>query len=99
MKPDSKELKTAAWLIGILAVLYFLPVGTVADCGETGEWFGQSWSYAKQIIPLLVGGVLVAGFLLGRPGHEGLVSSEWIASLLGGNSLGVNAFASVAGSL
>ncbi len=72
---------------------------TAGKPGETGEWFGQSWSYAKQIIPLLVGGVLVAGFLLGRPGHEGIIPSEWVASLLGGNSLGANAFASVAGSL
>jgi len=72
---------------------------TAGKPGETGEWFGQSWSYAKQIIPLLVGGVLVAGFLLGRPGHEGIIPSEWVASLLGGNSFGANAFASVAGSL
>ncbi len=72
---------------------------TAGKPGETGEWFGQSWSYAKQIIPLLVAGVLVAGLLLGRPGHEGLIPSEWVASLLGGNSLAANAFASVAGSL
>ncbi len=72
---------------------------TAGKPGETGEWFGQSWSYAKQIIPLLVGGVLVAGFLLGRPGHEGIIPSEWVATLLGGNSFGANAFASVAGSL
>ena len=72
---------------------------TAGKPGETGEWFGQSWSYAKQIIPLLVAGVLVAGFLLGRPGHEGIIPSEWVATLLGGNSFGANAFASVAGSL
>lgn len=72
---------------------------TAGKSGETGEWFDQSWSYAKQIIPLLVGGVLVAGFLLGRPGHEGLIPSVWIASFLGGNSFGANAFASVAGAL
>lgn len=72
---------------------------TAGKPGETGEWFGQSWSHAKQIIPLLVGGVLVAGFLLGRPGHEGIIPSEWVARLLGGNSFGANAFASVAGAL
>lgn len=72
---------------------------TAGKPGETGEWFAQTWSYAKQIIPLLVVGVLVAGFLLGRPGHEGLIPSTWIASLLGGNSFGANAFASVAGAL
>jgi uncharacterized protein len=72
---------------------------TAGNGGETGEWFHQSWSYAKLIIPLLVGGVLVAGLLLGRPGHEGLIPSAWIALLLGGNSFGANAFAAVAGAL
>jgi uncharacterized membrane protein YraQ (UPF0718 family) len=67
--------------------------------GETGEWFAQSWSYTKQIIPLLVGGVLVAGLLLGRPGGEGLIPSEWISSALGGEGIGAVAFASVAGAL
>lgn len=67
--------------------------------GETGDWFDQTWSFTKQIVPLLVGGVLVAGLLLGRPGHEGLVPTEWISGLLGGDSLGANAFASVAGAL
>ncbi len=72
---------------------------TAGKGGEIGEWFDQTWLFAKQIIPLLVGGVLVTGFLLGRPGHDGLIPSEWIASLLGGNSLGANAFAAVAGAL
>lgn len=85
----------AAFLVATAGLAWL----TAGKPGETGEWFGQSWSYAKQIIPLLVGGVLVAGFLLGRPGHEGIIPSEWVATLLGGNSFGANAFASVAGSL
>ncbi|MCU0776933.1 MAG: permease [Akkermansiaceae bacterium] len=85
----------AAFLVATFGIAWM----TAGKGGETGEWFDQSWSYAKQIIPLLVGGVLVAGFLLGRPGHEGLIPSEWTASLLGGNSPGANAFASVAGAL
>ena len=48
-------------------------------------------------MPLLLGGVLVAGFLLGRPGHEGLIPSEWISGLVGGNSIAANAFAAIAG--
>ncbi|MDH4156377.1 MAG: permease [candidate division Zixibacteria bacterium] len=64
---------------------------------ETGEWFGQTWGFAKQILPLLFFGVLVAGLLLGRPGHEGLIPSEWISRSVGGNSVGANLFASVAG--
>jgi uncharacterized membrane protein YraQ (UPF0718 family) len=64
---------------------------------EAGEWFRQTWSYTKQIVPLLLGGVLVAGFLLGRPGHEGLIPSGWISALVGGNSVAANLFAAVAG--
>jgi uncharacterized membrane protein YraQ (UPF0718 family) len=64
---------------------------------ETGEWFSQTWGFAKQIMPLLFLGVLVAGLLLGRPGHEGLIPSEWISRSVGGNSVGANLFASVAG--
>ncbi len=65
--------------------------------GEGKEWFGQSWGFARQIMPLLLGGVLVAGFLLGRPGHEGLIPSSWVVRLVGGNSVGANFFASLAG--
>ncbi|UCD91379.1 MAG: permease [Desulfobacterales bacterium] len=65
--------------------------------GETENWFLSSWDFTKQIIPLLFAGVLVAGLLLGRPGSEGLISSKWVSSLVGGNSLGANFFASMAG--
>ena len=61
------------------------------------EWFGGSWGFAKQIMPILFAGVLVAGFLLGRPGHEGIIPSVWVSSLVGGNSLSANFIASVAG--
>jgi uncharacterized membrane protein YraQ (UPF0718 family) len=68
-----------------------------SEKGELSEWFAASWGFAKQILPLLLAGVLVAGFLLGRPGHEGFVPSDRVAALVGGNSLGANLFASVAG--
>ena len=64
---------------------------------ESGEWFSQTWGFAKQILPLLFGGVLVAGLLLGRPGGEGLIPSQWINHWVGGNSLASNLFASVVG--
>jgi len=48
-------------------------------------------------VPLLLGGVLVAGFLLGRPGHEGMIPSAWISGLVGGNSIASNLFAAVSG--
>ena len=74
-----------------------LAASLVGDEGELGEWLAATWGFAKQILPLLLGGVLVAGLLLGRPGHEGLIPSAWVASAVGGNSLGANLFASVAG--
>ncbi len=63
---------------------------------EANEWLGESWDLAKQILPLLGAGVLVAGFLLGRPGGgNGIIPSEWISGLVGGNSLFSNFFASI----
>ena len=62
---------------------------------ELNEWVQASWGFARQIMPLLLGGVLLAGLLLGRPGHEGLIPQDWIARLVGSNSLGANLFASV----
>jgi uncharacterized protein len=64
---------------------------------ELAEWVESSWGFAKQILPLLLAGVMVAGLLLGRPGHEGLIPSEWVSSLVGGNSVRANLFASVVG--
>jgi len=66
---------------------------------EIKNWGESTWGFAKQILPLLFGGVLVAGFLLGRPGHDALIPERWIHSFVGGNSLGANLFASVAGAL
>jgi hypothetical protein len=67
---------------------------------ELKEWVGATWIFSKQILPLLLGGVLVAGFLLGRPGNDaGLIPSRFIEHLVGGNSLWANLFASVSGAL
>lgn len=48
-------------------------------------------------MPLLFWGVLIAGLLLGRPGGEGIIPSKFITTLVGGNSLFANFFASIAG--
>jgi len=66
---------------------------------ESGEWFGQTWDYAKKILPLLLIGVLISGLLLGKPGSEGLIPAQWVSSAVGGNSLWANLFASIAGAL
>jgi uncharacterized protein len=66
---------------------------------ELTSWVQATWGFMKQIFPLLLGGVLVAGFLLGRPGYQALIPESVIAGLVGGNSLWANLFASVSGAL
>jgi len=61
------------------------------------EWVRQSWDFTKQIMPLLLGGVLIAGMLLGRPGHEGLIPGEWVVWAVGDNSFSSTLLASVLG--
>jgi len=66
--------------------------------GEPNQWLGETWGFTKQIMPLLGAGVLVAGFLLGSvEGNGGIIPNEWIVSLVGGNSLFSNFFASITG--
>ena len=84
---------TWPFLVAVLGLAWL----TAGREGEAGEWFNQAWDYTKQIVPLLLGGVLVAGFLLGRPGHEGMIPTDWITGLVGGNSIASNLFAAVAG--
>jgi uncharacterized membrane protein YraQ (UPF0718 family) len=65
---------------------------------EITDWVQSTWFFAKQILPLLFVGVLVAGFLLGRPNtNAGIIPSKYVAMLVGGNSLWANFFASVSG--
>ncbi|MBU0973033.1 MAG: permease [Proteobacteria bacterium] len=64
---------------------------------ERASWVESTWGFMKQIFPLLFGGVIVAGFLLGRPGHPALIPEQYIQTLVGGNSLWSNLFASMAG--
>ena len=82
----------AAGVIGLSAV-------TSTSHDETGEWFSSAWGFAKQILPLLFSGVLVAGLLLGSPesADGGLIPAAWVANLVGGNSLWANLFAAVVG--
>ena len=84
-------------LIAFTAGTLGLTIFTSTDEGELGDWFSSSYDFAKQILPLLLGGVIVAGALLGRVGYEGLIPSEWIAGMVGGNSLAANLFASLIG--
>ncbi len=84
-------------VIPFSAAFIGLSVITSTGKGEMREWFSQSWWLTKQILPLLLIGVVIAGALLGRPETEGLIPSEWISKLVGGNGFFATLFASVAG--
>lgn len=83
-----------SFITGIVLLVVLLSVTP----GEPQEWLSASWGFAKQILPLLLLGVLFSGFLLGTPfGNRGIIPEHWISALAGGNSILANLFASIAG--
>ncbi len=87
--PEYPQLSFAIGVIGLMAI--------ALTRSEDREWVDQSWDFTKQILPLLVMGVFIAGLLLGRPGHEGLIPGQWVQAAVGDNSLTSTALASVLG--
>ena len=80
--------------LGVIALSVLISLSP----GEPEAWMQSSWDFAKQILPLLGAGVLIAGFLLGAPeGGQGIIPNQWISGLVGGNSLFANFFASIIG--
>ena len=90
----------AKWYITIaLLIILGMMLKTWFTKDECKSWVESTWGFMKQIFPLLFGGVIVAGFMLGRPGHPALIPDQWVSSLLGGNSIWANLIASLAGAL
>lgn len=89
--PDAPELAFAVGTLGLMLL------ATTRESDR--EWAEQTWDFTKQIAPLLLAGVFVAGLLLGRPGHEGLIPSAWVSAAVGDNSLTSTVLASVLGAL
>jgi len=87
-------------LVGATLAFLFLELVLWFKRDELTEWVDSTWFFAKRILPLLFAGVLVAGFLMGRPNTDsGIIPARFIADLVGGNSLGANFLASVSGAL
>lgn len=83
------------FLVGIAGLVAV----TWSGKGELREWLAGTWGLAKDILPLLFVGILVVGAMLGRPGHDGLIPSAWIATLVGDNSVLSSFVAAVASGL
>lgn len=92
------SIHSAKWIItACFAVVLITVLAVWFKKSELGEWSQATWGFAKQILPLLLFGVLIAGALLGRPDQEGLIPSHWVSRAVGGNSIWANLFAAVAG--
>jgi len=88
------------YLVAALLILLGIMLWRWFEKDEVSSWIDATWFFTKQIIPLLFAGVLVAGFLLGRPGRDnGIIPSSWIAAIVGGNSLLANFAAAFTGAL
>ena len=87
--PGTPELPFAIGTMGLMLLATIRP--------DDSEWAAQTWGFTRQIAPLLLAGVMIAGFLLGRPGHEGLIPSEWVSAAVGDNTLLSTLLASVLG--
>jgi uncharacterized membrane protein YraQ (UPF0718 family) len=81
------SIHSAKWIItGAFAVVLIAVLAAWFKKDELGEWTAATWGFAKQILPLLLIGVLISG-----------APSEWVSRAVGGNSICANLFAAVAG--
>ncbi len=99
MIEDTKIVPLVPVVVGIAS----LSIITLYDKlnADNREWTLASWGFAKQIMPLLAIGVIIAGFLFGS-NHDGktipgIIPNEWVQWLVGGNSIFSNFFASIVG--
>lgn len=81
--------------LGVISISWLLN----NDNQELKDWFYYTWDLSKQIFPLLIIGIMISGFLLGRPGHEAIIPSSWVKWAVGGNSFFANFFSSVVGAV
>lgn len=90
----ARQTPELPFIVGMLGLMLL-----AASRDSDREWTEQTWGFTKQIAPLLLAGVFIAGLLLGRPGHEGLIPSAWVSAAVGDNSLASTVLASVLGAL
>lgn len=96
---SAKLVPLIPMIVAIAALSAILLTDTRDD--ENREWALSSWGFAKQILPLLAIGVVVAGFLLGSTHDDtaiaGIIPNSWIEWAVGGNSILSNFLASFVG--
>ncbi len=102
----SSEASSALWdavytaryfISGLFALILVFSLIKWFGKDEIKSWTASSRDFAVQIMPLLAVGVLIAGFLFGRPGRTALIPEKLIAELVGVNSIPANLIASISG--
>jgi len=84
---------TACLFAGLSIVAFVVLLRRWLSSEEVSEWLRSTWSFFKMIVPWLVGGIFIAGMI-------GVVlPHEWVAHIVGGNTLQANFIASLTGAL
>jgi hypothetical protein len=81
------------YLAGAMLVAVALMTWGWVDRTEFKAWMSNTWGFAKLLVPLLFGGVFVAGFI------SALLPDKQIGQLVGDNGLRANFVASLVGAL
>jgi hypothetical protein len=95
VKPEESFTQTIHgikwYLAGLMGLLILLMVWRWFSMPEVKDWMQATWDFGLMIVPLLFGGVFVTGFI------GGLIPETAVATVVGGNSLLSNFFASFVG--
>jgi len=81
------------YLAGLMGLAVVLMTWRWVSRDEFHGWMGNTWDFAKLLVPLLFGGVFVVGFI------SALLPDKQIAMLVGDNSLTATLIGSVVGAL
>jgi uncharacterized membrane protein YraQ (UPF0718 family) len=88
------EIHHLRWYLAALCALgVALMMWRWSDRTELRQWMHNTWDFAKLLVPLLFGGVLVVGFI------GALLPDKQVAQLVGDNGLWSNVIASLVGAL
>jgi len=79
------------YIAGAILLLIFLMLWRWFTKEEIDEWLHHTWEFTKLLAPLLYGGVLAVGFV------SALIPPQYVASLVGDNSLAATFTAALIG--